>query len=384
MGKESVTEKGGQKKRRSRWILLATVGLFLLGGSVTFRLVMPGALFLIRFLDDSQPADLSDTSFEVTEITIARDALTVPGRLYKPAAGYDRVLLVIHGVHHKGYDEPRLVSFAERLADLGFAVVTPDMADLRNYEIVPQAVDDIEKISLWTLIDSDLVEPEGEGKIGLLGISFSGGLCLSAASRPSLRGKTAFVFSFGGHADLDATMEYLATGRLPDRSCLPPHVYGQAVLVRKFADRLVPPEELPSLRETLCWYLTERFDETRERLGSLSPRSRELVSLCLDRDTEELGKILLPHILASSSDHSLSPIKGPPPDCPVFLLHGRGDNVIPASETVKLAAWASPATETTSLVSDLIQHVEMKGTGESFSLFEYWKIIRFWTELLRS
>jgi len=208
-------------------------------------------------------------------------------------------------------------------------------------------------------------------------------LCLSAAGRESLKNRLAFVFAFGSHCNLDRTMEYLVSGELPDHTVLPPHVYGQAVLLRRFADRFVEPDRVEALREVLLVYLQEKFEETQTRLGTLEPDSQRLIKLCLDRNTEELGKVLAPIVRSSSSDPSLSPSAKAPPACPIFLLHGSLDNVIPAFETLNLHAWAAPSTETHALVSELIQHVEMGENSPEVSVGDYWAIIRFWTEMLK-
>ena len=120
-------------------------------------------------------------------------------------------------------------------------------------------------------------------------------------------------------------------------------------------------------------------------LDNLGKGSKKLVELCLERDTEALGKILEPIVREHTPPAILSPTKGEPPPCPVFLLHGSVDNVIPPSETEALQSWASDKTATTALVSDLIKHVELEGDDEDgASAIDYWRIIRFWTELLRS
>jgi pimeloyl-ACP methyl ester carboxylesterase len=234
----------------------------------------------------------------------------------------------------------------------------------------------------WTLGRSGLVK--SNQKIGLIGISFSGGLCLSAAGRAGLQKKIRSVFSFGGHADLDRTMTYLVTGTLPKGGTLPPHVYGQAVIVRRFAKQLVPLEEPEKLRAVLLDYLKENFAKVKVGLDTLGPKSRKLVELCLKRRNKELGKILEPVVRTQPSHDSLSPIRGRPPSCPVFLLHGSVDNVIPPSETRALARWAGAGTKTTTLITDLIKHVDLKDYKTSSSYSSYYRLIRFWTELLRS
>ena len=60
-----------------------------------------------------------------------------------------------------------------------------------------------------------------DGRVGMMGISFAGGLSIVAASRPSLRDRVAFVLSFGGHGDLPRTLRYLCTG-MPGGRHAPP------------------------------------------------------------------------------------------------------------------------------------------------------------------
>ena len=93
-----------------------------------------------------------------------------------------------------------------------------------------------------------------DGRIGMMGISFAGGLATVAAGRPALREHVAFVFAFGGHSHFPRVLRFLSTGMEP--AGLPPdgspagtpvperhrrpHDYGVAVLLLGLADRCVP------------------------------------------------------------------------------------------------------------------------------------------------
>ena len=104
----------------------------------------------------------------------------------------------------------------------------------------------------------------------------------------------------------------------------------------------------------------------------------------MERNYRELGRILEPVVRSGASDPVLSPVRSTAPTCPVFLLHGSTDNVIPPSETTALARWAENETKTTSLITDLVRHVDLKDDPTKDSVFAYYQLIRFWTELLRS
>jgi pimeloyl-ACP methyl ester carboxylesterase len=193
------------------------------------------------------------------------------------------------------------------------------------------------------------------------------------------------VFSFGGHGDLDTVMHYLSTGALPRGGTLPPHLYGQAVLLRRLADRLVPADQAEALRAALFLFLKEKPEAFQAAVSQLPPESRRLAELCLHWDAKGVGEVLKPFADQLRCDPALSPMRGPVPDCPVFLLHGSVDNVIPPSETEALAAWAAPRTPTRALVTDLIRHVELEDKGERKSaLLESYRLMRFMTALLRA
>ncbi len=351
-----------------------------IGCAVLYRLVMPGALFLSRYMAKEDHS--KEPSLEITERSFVAGKREIPMRVFSSRIDHGKTLLLIHGVHWKGYREPRLIHFARNLARMGYTVVTPDIEDLRNYDLRPRAVDDIERSAAWVLNESGIAR-DGE-QIGLLGISFGGGLCLSAASRAGLAGRVAFVFSFGGHGDMNRTLDYLVTGRMPGGEERPAHVYGQAVVLRHFAALFVPADQVEDFRKVVFKYLRGEKKAVRKTLGSLGSESRSIVEMLLERDGDALGDILVSKRREFTIEKAMSPVLEDPPDCPLFLLHGAADNVIPPSETRLVHRWASRGTESTALVSELIKHVDLDGGEIDPPLWEYWEMIRFWTEMLRS
>ena len=182
-------------------------------------------------------------------------------RLYRPDR-IRRVVLLVPGVHAMGIDEPRLTGLSNELAASGFGVVTMELPDLARYRFTPETVDIIEDGARWLSDRRDLTP---DGTIGLMGISFAGGLSVVAAGRPAIRDRLAFVFSFGGHGDLPRVLRYLCTGLEPAKPddppgalvrMRPPHDYGVAVILVGIADRMVPPEQVEPLRRGIVTFLT--------------------------------------------------------------------------------------------------------------------------------
>src|SRR5262245_40173864 len=171
-------------------------------------------------------------------------------RFYTIDGDIRRSILLVPGIHSMGIEEPRLTALAKDLAATGFIVMTMALPDLQAYKITPRATDVIEDAVGWMSRQSNLAP---DGRVGIVGISFAGGLSISAAGRPSIRDKVAFVLSFGGHGDLPRVMKYLATGEAPHVAGLavhPPHDYGVAVILFGLAERgVVPSDQVAGLRE---------------------------------------------------------------------------------------------------------------------------------------
>ena len=70
------------------------------------------------------------------EVRFSTEAGLVRARLYVPVGHPDApALMVLHGVHYRGIDEPRLVSFAAAMAGCGLRVLTPELPGIKDYHV---------------------------------------------------------------------------------------------------------------------------------------------------------------------------------------------------------------------------------------------------------
>lgn len=373
----------GRSRPSTRLLMLTGIGILALLLLLLGWRVGPGLTFTMAMRRPESPN--GSAGFTVEEHAAIAGERRIPIRIYRPSRAPRQAVLLAHGVHADGYNEARLGRFARELARRGYLVAVPDLEDLKSYDLAPRAVDDLEASMHYLLEAPGLQAAKMARRPVLYGISFSGGLGICAAVRPSLQGQVGAIFSFGGHGDLERVMHYLSTGIMPNGGVLAPHLYGQAVLMRRLADRLVPQDQVEALRSALFLFLKEQPEAFQAAVPKLPPESRKLAELCLHWDAKGMGDVLRPFAEQLRCDPALSPMRGPVPDCPVFLLHGSVDNVIPPSETEALAAWASQRTETRALVTDLIRHVELEDKGERKpALLESYRLMRFMTALLRA
>ena len=230
----------------------------------------------------------------------------IDARLYEPQQRSGHTLIVFPGVHAGGLDEPRLVRFAQRLAETGTRVLSVPLPDLRRFRLTPRSTDMIEDATGWLAGDRDLAP---EGRVDLAGISFAGGLAMVAAGRPSLQDKVDRVVSFGGQADLPRVMRYLCTGELPGGGRRTPHDYGLAVVLLHSLTHLVPIEQQADLDRAIVDFLGassvyESRPEEGERLlaevraaqARMAEPARGLLAAVLARDVAALGPRLLPFV----------------------------------------------------------------------------------------
>ncbi len=127
-----------QKSRLLAWaLLLVPVVLILLypiaqdylrAASLLTRISDPNAQGWIANYD-VHPVDTRDESFDF-------NGKPTPARMYSPrGVGFAPGIVVVHGMHELGINEPRLVSFARSLAASGFFVMTPQVQGLADYRV---------------------------------------------------------------------------------------------------------------------------------------------------------------------------------------------------------------------------------------------------------
>jgi dienelactone hydrolase len=395
-------------------VVLAIVG----GAGFIARPYAHGLSFVIRAANIEGPArqiaDLDTGRISQREMEIPTPRGPLRARVYEPARGARRTTLLVSGLHPSGIDEPRLVGLATQLSSSGIAVVTPDIPELSQLAITPAITDSIEQAASWLAAQPQFAP---DGTIGMMGISFSGGLSVVAAGRPSLRNHVAYVFAFGGHADLPRVLKYLCTGLepAPPDSVSPlnavplkpnakpvtssrfaevpaPHDYGVAVILLGVADRMVPEPQVVPLRNAVWRFVLasaldtvdkpkaqQEFQALRELAKTMPDPAGTLLKYVNDRDVVHLGSRLVQWVGFYGDAPALSAARSPKPSAPVFLLHGTEDNVIPAAESQYLAAQLTGVTPVRLLLSGLISHAE---ADRPVHVRDVMDLASFWGDLL--
>ena len=370
-------------RRRKSALLFSLIGLgsFLLLGHAVFTHLRAAGL-LLRIQDPQQSSFLArmDT-YPVEEklTTINTLSGTIPGRLYIPQGIANAPgMVIVHGVHHLGVEEPRLVKFARAMSASGIRVLTPELAVLADYRINGNSIELIGAAARG--LSTDMGK-----RVGVLGLSFAGGLCLLTAADPHYEPFIQFVVSVGSHDDLERVSGFLITNTIerPDGTTLQmaAHEYGPLVLIYSRVSDFFPSGDVEAATKALRLLLWEKVDESRKAAEQLSPASRKKMELLYNHQSaalaDEMKHVIAHHraeMVPVSPHGQLTSLH-----VPVLLLHGAADNVIPPSELLWLQKDVPPQLLKNALVSPAISHVSMEGEP---SWKDKFRLVHFMAQML--
>jgi dienelactone hydrolase len=308
-------------------------------------------------------ADLGVRGVVERRETVPSDHGPLRARRYLPdgAPPVGQVLLV-HGVHFRGMEEPRLVRLARALAASGMEVLTPHVDSLASFRIEPEAIDQIAAASRWLAEGAP-----GDARVGVFGISFAGGLALMAAADPHHGHRIGWVLSLGGHHDLARVARWYggdeASGPDGETPAVSPHPYGAGVLIRNAVERFFPAEDLPQAERAMELILREKASEARAMLGGMTPRGQAQLRRVLSREPHPelhgpLQDLIRDDMAALREVSPRGRLAGL--EVPVLLLHGSDDPVVPSVETRWLEREVPPAALCQTLVTSLLRHAETR------------------------
>ena len=342
-----------------------TIALLVMGAWPTTRDHLRAGSLLVRASGGTGwLASLYDTPITVENALLTSPHGTFRARIYRPSDGRARQgLILAHGVHYMGIDEPRLIPFARQLARTGLVVMTPELAALADYRVENSSVDEL-RAAARDLSQRSFVRGGG---VGLMGLSFAGGLALLAASDPTMHGVINRLVVIGGHNDLYRVSRFLATDELETPTGvrhMHAHDYGLIVYFYAHAEQFVAADQLEIFRDALRLMLHhDRLTAERAAAG-LHDEARVLFNQIDRNDKRALAPLVLRTIVTLRSEMAaVSPaghmdaIRG----IPVFILHGANDDVMPPTEPAANARELESHADVHLLITPAMKHVTFEG-----------------------
>jgi len=305
-------------------------------------------------------ANYNVRAVDVRETTFDFKGTAIPARIYTPQGiGSAPGILVVHGMHELGINEPRLVNFARSLAASGFYVMTPRVPGIADYRVQAESAD-----LIGTSAQSFAQQLQVQ-KVGVLALSFSGGLAILAASDPRYAQSIAWIATVGAHYDLAHVLRFFATGEAvrPDGSVehLSPHEYGPLIVVYDEPQDFFAPRDAQTAHDAIKLLLSGNGKASEELAKMMTPADQETMQRIYHKQREQLAPALLAEInkqqeqlAAASPAGHLNSLH-----MPVLLLHGSDDTVIPPTELLWLQRDIPKDQLLDTLISPAITHVEV-------------------------
>jgi acetyl esterase/lipase len=285
-------------------------------------------------------------SREVVSLTIRGEERVAD--LYRPPLGARAGIVLVPGLVARGKRDTRVVAVANTLARLDFTVLVPDMPGVRRYRMRSTDVREVADAFSW-LAARPALAPAGH--VGIAGFSYGAGPVLLAALQPDTRDRVRFVLAVGGYYSLENVVSYLTTGYVradpatgTTRSVKghrSPHPYSEAVFIRSNLDLLERPVDRGFFRDYAEYIIANGDFEEEPVPPNLAPDARAFYEL-LRNDLPARVPVLLEKLPPrmrrelegiNPAAHDLSRTRAD-----VILLHGRGDNLIPYTESIAIAS----------------------------------------------
>jgi hypothetical protein len=272
------------------------------------------ALALLPSLFPSAPIEpltllTASPTREQAEYTYAAGTLEVD--LFAPRGGgrHGAIVLLLGAG-----DLPRsdlAIHFADALARLGIVTMLPESSGMLSERLTADEIDAI-RVSVDVLDQRPDVDV---GRVGIIGLSASGGLAIVAAAQPDLRERIRFVNSFGSYDDaMRLLVDVASRSYVVDGS------------VREWQ-----PE--PRTVEVVANALTDAGVSETDRSALLTGTSREHaeeIAQGFAADVRErLARVSPSSVLGNISAH-------------LYLMHDIDDPFIPFTESRALVAAAPP------------------------------------------
>jgi acetyl esterase/lipase len=393
---------GAQPRRYVKMLLVCLVVLLVTDavlGWPFLRTRLQAVAVLDRVGNQPVPAPLRWLVSEpvtTTELTLPLPSGAVRARMYTPVNHPDApAIMVVHGVHYLGMDEPRLEAFASAMASCGLRVLTPELPNIKDYHIGPSSIATIGDAATWLAEESrpphskgHLITPAGFVPVGIMGLSFSGSLSLLAAAEPRYHPYIKFVVAVGSEDEMSRVANYYLTGSAlrpsGDAEILAPHEYGALVLEYESLEDFVPApdrdavrlvlrnhlyEDVPGERAALAKLTAAQMAEAKQLMDTTSPITRRMIAESDARHVAAMASV--------SPNGQLGQLA-----TPVFLLHGEADNIIPSAETQWLERDIPQREMEASLISPVISHLDLDDKGPTFA--DQWQLVRFFAKMLHA
>ena len=292
------------------------------------------------------------------ELEIQRGDRSIPATLYHPDSVQAPLpgWVVLHGVTRPGRHHPILLRFVRALAGTGAAVLVPEIPEWRELRLAPEEAVATIRASVFHLSGWEGTAPD---RTGVMGFSLGVPQVLLAATDPSLKGRLKGVAGFGGYGNLDRTIRFLFRGEHEwegKTHVVDPDPYGRWIVGGNYLTQVPGFEDAGDVAHALLRLAQNAgdlqvgawescYDSVKEGLmKEVHPSRRDLFRAFAPATGHTPPLDISTRLIPALAEAVRAATPYPEPmalldriSVPVRLVHGRGDRLIPFSESLRLA-----------------------------------------------
>jgi dienelactone hydrolase len=344
------------------------------------------------------------TGIQEDELEIQRGDRSVPATLFHP--NYNRTPLpgwvVLHGITRPGRHHPTLLRFVRALAGTGATVLVPEIPEWRELFLAPDEASATIRTSVFHLSGMEGTLPD---RIGVMGFSMGVPQVLLAATDSSLKGRLRGVAGFGGYGSLDRTIHFLFQGEHEwegKTHMADPDPYGRWVIGGNYLTKVPGFEEAGDVAHALLTLARKAgdlqvgawescYDSAKEELqGEIHPSRHDLFRAFAPSTGRVPPKVLSSQLVPGLAEavRAAAPSSDPMSFLdrifvPVRLVHGRGDRLIPFSESLRLAEAFPQTADIRVYLTGLFSHSHVDtAAGTGGGVKEQFHFLRMLSDLL--
>jgi pimeloyl-ACP methyl ester carboxylesterase len=306
-----------------------------------------------------------------------RDGTLIDATLMRPRRAKGRLpaWVILHGITRPGRAHTMLVRFTRALTATGAVAIVPELPEWRELTLAPELTVPSIKAALAGLRDTNLSRDE---PVGVVGFSFGAPHAIAATGSPELEDHLAGSIAFGGYCDLARTFRFMVTGHHEWRGVhhhLRPDPYGRWIVTANYLTSVPGREGQVAVADALrrlaeyagdlgapSW--DSCYDPLKEELRQgLNDELRDVFDLIApmasDDPDPEKGLALAEELIAAArrDDPAMEPAEAlASVRRPVHILHGRKDQLIPFSESLRLQSTLPSSTWSKATVTGLFGH----------------------------
>jgi hypothetical protein len=280
--------------------------------------------------------------------------------------------------------------------------MAPEIPEWRDLYLAPDEAADTIRASVLRL---GAMKDVREDRIGITGFSLGVPQVLLATTDPALRGRLRAAAGFGGYGNLDRTIRFLFRGEHEWRGevhHMEPDPYGRWIVGGNYLTMIPGLEDAGDVAEALLNLARQAgdmqvgawdacHDSVKEKLEEgIHPSRRGLFRVFAPpaghRPAGVESEELIP--LLAEAARTAVPLSEPVTfldriPVPVRLVHGRGDRLIPFSESVRVGEEFPESADSRVYLTGLFSHSQLdQDSGSKPGLGEQLNFLRILSDLL--